>query len=58
LNILVRFAKVFEFTCTRFLDLKQAETQTREPKIEAASEKVRAVHAGHALCRQQRGALR
>jgi signal transduction histidine kinase len=36
-----RFAKVFEQTYTRFLDLQKAEAQTREAKIEAAMEKVR-----------------
>ena len=38
---LVRFAKVFEMTYRRFLDLKQAEAQTREAQIEAALERVR-----------------
>ncbi|HEX6172153.1 MAG TPA: tetratricopeptide repeat protein, partial [Chitinophagaceae bacterium] len=37
-----RFAKVFEQTYTRFLDLKKAEAQTREAQIEAALERVRA----------------
>jgi len=36
-----RFAKVFEQAYTRFLDLKKAEAQTREAKIEAALERVR-----------------
>jgi signal transduction histidine kinase len=36
-----RFAKVFEQTYTRFLDLQKAEAQTREAKIEAALEKIR-----------------
>ncbi|MEO5947432.1 MAG: ATP-binding protein [Chitinophagaceae bacterium] len=40
-NILPRFAKVFEQTYTRFLDLQKAEGQAREAKIEAALEKVR-----------------
>jgi hypothetical protein len=40
--ILQRFAKVFEQTYTRFLDLQKAEAQTREAKIEAALERVRA----------------
>ncbi|MGB5190540.1 sensor histidine kinase, partial [Robiginitalea sp.] len=39
--ILQRFAKVFEQTYTRFLDLKKAEEQAREAKIETALEKVR-----------------
>ncbi len=41
-NILLRFAKVFDLTYTRFLDLQKAEAQTREAKIETALEKVRA----------------
>ncbi|MEJ8817279.1 ATP-binding protein [Lacibacter sp. H407] len=40
-EIFMRFAKVFEQTYTRFLDLQKAETQAREAKIEAALEKVR-----------------
>ncbi|MFI5154265.1 MAG: sensor histidine kinase, partial [Chitinophagales bacterium] len=36
-----RFAKVFEQTFTRFLDLQKAESQAREAQIEAALEKVR-----------------
>ncbi len=40
-DILIRFTKVFELTYTRFLDLKQAEEQAREAKIEAALERVR-----------------
>jgi hypothetical protein len=39
--LLERFAKVFEQTYTRFLDLKKAEAQARESKIEMALEKVR-----------------
>jgi signal transduction histidine kinase len=39
--IFTRFAKVFEQTYTRFLDLQKAETQTREAQIEAALERVR-----------------
>ena len=35
------FAKVFEQTYTRFLDLKKAEAQAREAQIEAALERVR-----------------
>jgi signal transduction histidine kinase len=41
-SILSRFAKVFDQTYTRFNDLKQAEAQAREAKIEAALERVRA----------------
>jgi hypothetical protein len=37
-----RFAKVFEQSYTRFMDLKNAEAQARESQIEAAMEKVRA----------------
>jgi len=40
-QLLERFAGVFDLTYTRFLDLKQAEAQTREAKIETALEKVR-----------------
>ncbi|MDB5231535.1 MAG: hypothetical protein JWN76_2340 [Chitinophagaceae bacterium] len=40
-EILLRFAKVFDLTYTRFNDLKQAEQQAREATIEAALEKVR-----------------
>ncbi|RPA68656.1 hypothetical protein EF405_08740 [Cyclobacteriaceae bacterium YHN15] len=39
--VFTRFAKVFEQTYTRFLDLQKAETQTREAQIEAALERVR-----------------
>ncbi|MEM6783177.1 MAG: nuclear transport factor 2 family protein, partial [Bacteroidota bacterium] len=35
------FAKVFEQTYTRYLDLQKAEEQTREARIEAALERVR-----------------
>ncbi|HVE61018.1 MAG TPA: hypothetical protein VNA26_04320, partial [Chitinophagaceae bacterium] len=38
----IRFAKVFEQTYTRFLDLQKAEAQARESQIEAALERVRA----------------
>ena len=41
-EIFKRFAKVFEQTYTRFLDLQKAEAQAREAKIEAAVERVRA----------------
>ncbi len=40
--ILQRFAKVFDQTYTRFLDLQKAEAQAREAQIEAALERVRA----------------
>jgi len=40
-QLLGRFAGVFDLTYTRFLDLKQAEAQTREAHIEASLEKVR-----------------
>ncbi len=41
-DILLRFAKVFDLTYTRFNDLKQAEAQAREAQIELALERVRA----------------
>ncbi len=41
-EIFKRFAKVFEQTYTRFLDLKKAEAQARESQIEAALERIRA----------------
>jgi signal transduction histidine kinase len=41
IGLLERFAAVFDLTYTRFLDLKQAEAQTKEAKIEAALERVR-----------------
>ncbi|MEO7488426.1 MAG: hypothetical protein ABIU77_15045, partial [Ferruginibacter sp.] len=40
-EILKRFAKVFEQTYTRFLDLQKAEAQAREAKIEVALERTR-----------------
>ncbi|NVK50107.1 MAG: hypothetical protein HWE09_10080, partial [Cyclobacteriaceae bacterium] len=40
-SVFVRFAKVFEQTYTRFLDLQRAEIQAREAQIEAALERVR-----------------
>ncbi|WP_296385335.1 ATP-binding protein [Winogradskyella sp.] len=40
-DVFKRFAKVFEQTYTRFLDLQKAEAQAREAQIEAALEKVR-----------------
>ncbi len=39
--LLERFAKVFEQTYTRFLDLQKAESQVREAQIEAGLERVR-----------------
>nr|WP_249067185.1 ATP-binding protein [Halalkalibaculum roseum] len=39
--ILKRFAKVFQQTYTRFLDLQRAEAQAREAQIETALERVR-----------------
>ena len=41
MQLLIRFAKVFDQTYTRFLDLQKAEAQAREAQIEAALEKVR-----------------
>jgi signal transduction histidine kinase len=41
-EVFKRFGKVFEQTYTRFLDLKKAEAQAREARIEAALERVRA----------------
>ncbi|MFC7357794.1 ATP-binding protein [Jejudonia soesokkakensis] len=40
-SILIRFAKVFEQTYIRFLDLEKAEIQTRETQVQLALEKVR-----------------
>ncbi|MDN3657275.1 ATP-binding protein [Ferruginibacter paludis] len=40
-TIFKRFAKVFEQTYTRFLDLQRAEAQAREAQIEASLERVR-----------------
>ncbi|MDO8967742.1 ATP-binding protein [Algoriphagus sp.] len=40
-DIFKRFAKVFEQTYTRFLDIQKAEEQAREAQIENALEKVR-----------------
>ena len=37
----IRFARVFELTYTRFLDLKLAEAKAREAQIELALERVR-----------------
>jgi len=41
-DILLRFAKVFDLTYTRFLDLQKAEAQARESQIQLALERVRA----------------
>src|SRR5665213_3085606 len=41
-DLLIRFAKVFEQTYTRFLDLQKAEAQAREAQIQLALERVRA----------------
>jgi len=41
IQLLERFASVFEQTYTRFLDLQKAEAQVKEAQIEAALEKVR-----------------
>ena len=41
INVLERFAQVFEQTYTRFLDLQKAEEQARRAQIETALERVR-----------------
>ena len=41
IDILKRFAKVFDQAYTRFLDLQKAEAQARESQIESALERVR-----------------
>ncbi|TXE14742.1 ATP-binding protein [Algoriphagus aquimarinus] len=41
-DVFKRFAKVFEQTYTRFLDLQKAEAQAREARIESSLERVRA----------------
>jgi signal transduction histidine kinase len=41
INILERFATVFNQTYTRFLDLQKAEAQAREARIEGALERLR-----------------
>jgi hypothetical protein len=66
-DILLRFARVFELTYTRYNDLKQAESQAREAQIETALERVRgramAMHSPQELrdvvyeLRQQMGML-
>src|SRR4030095_6063326 len=40
-DILLRFAKVFDLTYTRFNDLQKAEAQAREARIEAVLERIR-----------------
>ncbi|MGK2860352.1 MAG: sensor histidine kinase, partial [Chitinophagaceae bacterium] len=45
-DVFKRFAKVFEQTYTRFLDLQKAEAQAREAQIEAALERVRSRSMG------------
>jgi signal transduction histidine kinase len=42
LQLLEKFASVFDLTYTRFLDLQKAEAQAKEAQIEAALERVRA----------------
>ncbi len=53
ITILQRFAKVFEQSYTRFLDLQKAEAQAREAQIEAALERIRsasmAMHSSEQL---------
>src|SRR5258705_7783082 len=41
-DLLLRFAKVFDSTYTRFNDLQQAEAQSRESQIQLAIDRVRA----------------
>jgi signal transduction histidine kinase len=41
-DIMLRFAKVFQQTYTRFLDLQKAEAQAREAQVEVALERIRA----------------
>jgi signal transduction histidine kinase len=41
-NVLQRFARIFEQTYTRFLDLQKAEAQAKEAEIELGLERVRA----------------
>ena len=45
-SMLMRMAKVFDQTYTRFLDLQKAEAQAREGQIQLALEKVRMVALG------------
>jgi DNA-directed RNA polymerase subunit N (RpoN/RPB10) len=53
LDVFKRFAKVFEQTYTRFLDLQKAEAQAREAEIELGLERVRA----RAMAMQNSGEL-
>ena len=46
LQLLERFASVFDLTYRRFLDLQKAEAQAREAQIEAALERVRSRSIG------------
>ncbi len=46
IDMLKRFAAVFQQTYTRFLDLQKAEEQAREAQIEAALERVRSRSMG------------
>jgi hypothetical protein len=41
IDLMVRFAKVFELAYTRFNDLKKAEAQAREATIQASLERIR-----------------
>ncbi|MEO6356088.1 MAG: hypothetical protein ABIU77_28060, partial [Ferruginibacter sp.] len=52
-DIFKRFAKVFDQTYTRFLDLQKAEAQTKEAEIQLALERVRA----RTMAMQQSGEL-
>ena len=47
-DIFKRFAKVFEQTYTRFLDLQKAEAQARESQIQLAIGKSSCKNNGHA----------
>ena len=53
IQLLERFAQVFDLTYTRFLDLKKAEAQAREAQIELGLERVRA----RAMAMQNSGEL-
>ena len=46
LELLERFASVFDLTYTRFLDLQKAEAQAKEAQIESSLERVRAQALG------------
>ncbi|HEY5369549.1 MAG TPA: hypothetical protein VIJ75_11200 [Hanamia sp.] len=48
IDIIKRFAKVFEQAYTRFLDLQKAEAQERESQIQLALERVRGKNNGNA----------